>query len=268
MEGWGDDDDLFAEAVEGIVEDSVVCGVETLTFASDKSSAENIEETRKVSDPDDSMFFDDDDDDELLSSFLEEQEEEQRKSSPAKHNTSTESADYTSPQSAKKHSAVTDISHSSPVSAKDHSSTLSTKHTSPEKPKDVVEVRDVEVKEKADQDDYATLKLTPPTSQQTRFLSSNFGHSQFKPLQWKIISSVINEKRDQCVVMPTGYGKSLCYQFAPVYTDKTLGAGVPGDLPADLADGGPGARAQGRRHISGVPRVRSNRINKGSADAE
>jgi len=220
MEGWGDDDDLFAEAVEGIVEDSVVCGVETLTVASDKSSAENIEETRKISDPDDSMFFDDDDDDELLSSFLEEQEEEQRKSSPAKHNTSTESADYTSPQSAKKHSAVTDISHSSPVSAKDHSSTLSTKHTSPEKPKAVVEVRDVEVKEKADQDDYATLKLTPPTSQQTRFLSSNFGHSQFKPLQWKIISSVINEKRDQCVVMPTGYGKSLCYQFAPVYTDK------------------------------------------------
>ena len=45
---------------------------------------------------------------------------------------------------------------------------------------------------------------------------------------------------------------------------QTLGAGVPGDLPADLADGGPGARAQGRRHISGVPRVRSNRINKGS----
>ena len=50
MEGWGDDDDLFAEAVEGIVEDSVVCGVETLTVASDKSSAENIEETHKIRD--------------------------------------------------------------------------------------------------------------------------------------------------------------------------------------------------------------------------
>ena len=40
---------------------------------------------------------------------------------------------------------------------------------------------------------------------------------RFKPLQWRIISSVMEERRDQCVVMPTGYGKSLCYQFQPVY---------------------------------------------------
>lgn len=36
-------------------------------------------------------------------------------------------------------------------------------------------------------------------------------------MQWKIINSVINERRDNCAIMTTGYGKSLCYQFPPVY---------------------------------------------------
>ena len=30
----------------------------------------------------------------------------------------------------------------------------------------------------------------------------------------------MEERKDQCVVMATGYGKSLCYQFQPVYQDK------------------------------------------------
>lgn len=39
-------------------------------------------------------------------------------------------------------------------------------------------------------------------------------------MQWKIINSVLNDQRDNLVVMATGYGKSLCYQFASVFTKR------------------------------------------------
>ena len=46
---------------------------------------------------------------------------------------------------------------------------------------------------------------------------SKFGHSSFKPMQWRIIESMMEEMRDQCVIMSTAYRKSLCFQFQPVY---------------------------------------------------
>ncbi|KAM4708899.1 bifunctional 3'-5' exonuclease/ATP-dependent helicase WRN [Discoglossus pictus] len=57
-----------------------------------------------------------------------------------------------------------------------------------------------------------------PNTEQIACLKTYFGHSNFKPVQWKVISSILKERRDNLVVMATGYGKSLCYQFAPVYS--------------------------------------------------
>uniref|UniRef100_A0AAY5EVW8 DNA 3'-5' helicase n=1 Tax=Electrophorus electricus TaxID=8005 RepID=A0AAY5EVW8_ELEEL len=39
----------------------------------------------------------------------------------------------------------------------------------------------------------------------------------FCRVQWKVIQSIFDHRRDNLVVMATGYGKSLCFQFPPVY---------------------------------------------------
>ncbi|XP_022095858.1 Werner syndrome ATP-dependent helicase homolog [Acanthaster planci] len=62
--------------------------------------------------------------------------------------------------------------------------------------------------------------LSPPDQRHTDVLKTNFGHAKFRPMQWKIIHSVL-ARRDQCVIMATGYGKSLCYQFPAVFTGGT-----------------------------------------------
>lgn len=61
----------------------------------------------------------------------------------------------------------------------------------------------------------------PPTTGYIDTLKTYFGHSSFRAMQWKIIHTTLNERRDQCVIMATGYGKSLCYQFPPVYAQGT-----------------------------------------------
>ena len=51
-------------------------------------------------------------------------------------------------------------------------------------------------------------------------LRKNFGFSSFKGLQKDIIKNILNLK-DSFVIMPTGGGKSLCYQLPALIKDGT-----------------------------------------------
>ncbi|KAG8506936.1 Werner syndrome ATP-dependent helicase, partial [Galemys pyrenaicus] len=74
--------------------------------------------------------------------------------------------------------------------------------------------------EGAEEENDEDSSLPDPNAEQIICLKTYFGHSSFKPIQWKVIHSVLEERRDNLVVMATGYGKSLCFQYPPVYVGK------------------------------------------------
>src|SRR2546426_8519504 len=61
----------------------------------------------------------------------------------------------------------------------------------------------------------------PPEVDLLRVLRQNWGYSSFRPLQERIVHSLL-EGHDAAVVMPTGGGKSLCYQLPALVLGKTV----------------------------------------------
>lgn len=76
------------------------------------------------------------------------------------------------------------------------------------------------IEELEDQEDGSNVTAEPePQENHIQCLQNSFGHSEFRPLQWKVIRSIIEDRRDNCCIMATGYGKSLCFQFPPVFAN-------------------------------------------------
>src|SRR5271168_4027323 len=61
----------------------------------------------------------------------------------------------------------------------------------------------------------------PDVPNLSEVLRRYWGYHEFRPKQENVIRSLL-AARDACVVMPTGGGKSLCYQLPAVISGKTV----------------------------------------------
>lgn len=69
-------------------------------------------------------------------------------------------------------------------------------------------------------DDYELkYQNTKSYAKAKKILKKKFSHTSFKPHQYRIIDNIVNGK-DVLAVMPTGYGKSLCFQLPSLITNE------------------------------------------------
>ena len=93
----------------------------------------------------------------------------------------------------------------------------------------------------------STAALRPASDPVLTVLHDTFGHREFRGAQREIVDHMIGGG-DALVLMPTGGGKSLCYQIAGADARRHRRRG----LTADRFDAGPGRRAA--RRLACAPR--------------
>ena len=67
------------------------------------------------------------------------------------------------------------------------------------------------------------LADTHSVRETTKSAARELGHPDLKPEQLKVVETFV-KGRDVFSVLPTGYGKSLCYACLPIVFDKLLGS--------------------------------------------